>query len=75
MNMRERMARAMHAALYSWESLSPRQQADYLAMADAALSALAEPTEAMVDAAWAAFKANGTAKEIFRAMIGATGEG
>lgn len=70
MNMRERMARAMHAALYSWESLSPRQQADYLAMADAALSALAEPTEAMLRAV-----EFGDAEGIWCAMIGAAGEG
>lgn len=48
---------------------------DYLPEADAALSALAEPTEAMLDAAVVPFFCDEGASSIFRAMISAAGEG
>jgi hypothetical protein len=55
MNMREKMARAMHRRSdrghCDWGDEHPNVRREFTAMADAALSAMEEPTEAMV---WAA---------------------
>jgi hypothetical protein len=49
-SMREKIARAIHAkTLGVWELLDPIYQAAYLEQADAALDALMEPTEGMVE--------------------------
>jgi hypothetical protein len=83
MNMRERMARAIWAMehpLTAWERAPKWMQDRYRDYADAALSALAEPTEAML---WAALSrpiapqasTSDLHRLLFRAMIGAAGEG
>lgn len=56
MNMREKMARAIHALDHqdstpAWDDLEDWDRAHYLAQADAALDALMEPTEPMFCAA------------------------
>lgn len=72
MTMREKMARAMHAADLGgeWPVNDPAMMDAYLGHADAALSALAEPTEAMLRAV-----EFGDAEGIWNAMICAAGEG
>lgn len=77
MDMREKMARAMFgtsASLASWEELLPEIQGFWLDLADAALSAMEEPTEAMVDAG-DELLAGGDAWDIFCAMIRKAKEG
>ena len=73
MTMREKMARAMFAVAddpdFGPDTAPSWLYERYLAMADAALAALEEPTEAMLEAGWDAFQANGTGADIFRAMI------
>ena len=77
MNMREKMARAMFEQaddrMFNWDNAPLWLCKRYLAMADAALSALAVPTEAMLDAVPGAREvvSSGT----WDAMIGAAGEG
>lgn len=60
MTMRERMARALFAAvirspearaIQPWEAKSERDQQDYYLMADAALDALMEPSDEMIESA------------------------
>lgn len=77
MTMREKMARAIHAADLGgeWPVNDPAMMDAYLGHADAALSALAEPTKAMLDAAVVPFFCDEGASSIFRAMISAAGEG
>lgn len=78
MNMREKMARAMFgtsASPASWEELLPEIQGFWLDLADAALSAMEEPTEAMLrDGDMAACSFKGIAG-IWRAMIRKAREG
>lgn len=75
MTMREKIARAMvgtHATLLEWEQIDPVIRGYWTRLADAALGAMAEPTEAMIRAgedAWA----DGETTDIYRAMIGAGG--
>lgn len=68
MNMREKMARAMHRRSdrghHDWGDEHPNVRREFTAMADAALSAMEEPTEAMMRAAvW------NDAESVWRAMI------
>jgi len=72
MDMREKIARAMFgtsASLASWEELLPEIQGFWLDLADAALSAMEEPTEAMVDAGTRAYDEGDGEYGIFCAMI------
>lgn len=73
MTMREKMARAMHAADLGgeWPVNDPAMMDAYLGHADAALSALAEPTEAMLRAGSEKL----AIQNVWSAMIGAAGEG
>lgn len=77
MNMREKIARAMHAkrgGYLAWDNLPLLEQSLYLEAADAALAALEEPTEAMLRAE-NDFVPTGTQADLFRAMIRAAREG
>ena len=75
MNMRERMALSVIHALDPGTDDPPMKPEDVYHIVDAALSALAEPTEAMLrDGDMAACSFKGIAG-IWRAMIGAAGEG
>lgn len=70
MTMREKMAieMAKKAGARDWDAMSEMFRASWLGLADAALVALEEPTEAMVEAGY------GEADypdETWRAMIGA----
>jgi hypothetical protein len=75
MNMRERMAQAMMAEAkpdLEWDDLMPETQDAYRRLADAALSAMAEPTDEMWEAGYRSDYFPGST---WRAMIGAAGEG
>lgn len=81
MNMRERMARAIfEGPPHEWDRMDPIIRGACFRQADAALSALAEPTEAMVIGARNRYPDGDNSgptlyHDIFRAMIGAAGEG
>lgn len=74
MNMREKIARAIlksngdfgEALGFTWE--------DYLQDADAALSAMREPTDGMIEAGYGAHN-NGSPRDRYTAMIDAALEG
>ena len=72
MTMREKMARAILRVSgdydCEWDELTAIGQSNFLAMADAALAALEEPTEAMLDAGDDAVD---YARDAWDAMIGA----
>lgn len=71
MDMREKMARALAAQqMRPWEASGRIYKEDCLAMADAALAALMEPTEAMLRAGCEHLSIQGT----WRSMIRAAGE-
>lgn len=76
MNMREKIARAMFtgadARMFNWDNAPIWMRDRYLGMADAALSALAEPDEAMLDATMGARGVVGHG--IWAAMIDAASE-
>lgn len=78
MNMREKMAieMAKKAGARDWDAMSEMFRASWLGLADAALVALEEPTEAMRKEGERVLWIGGIPNEIFRAMIGAAkGEG
>ena len=79
MTMREKIARALFTQNESgdiaWDTCPQEIRDEHFASADAALAALEEPTEAMIEAGYAALTDNKTdPADIFRAMIRAAGE-
>lgn len=77
MTMREKLARSIAAVqMRPWEASGRIYKEECLAMADAALAALGEPTEAMVRAGTDAYDDGEGEWGIWRAMLGAAkGEG
>jgi len=77
--MREKMARAIHKISpdydVPWDEMHQGIRDLFLADADAALAALEEPTDAMVEAGYAALTDNKPdPADIYQAMIRAAGE-
>ena len=73
MDMREKMARALfaqnEAGDIAWDTCPQEIRDEHLASADAALSAMKEPTEAMVEAGTRAYDEGDGEYGIYCAMI------
>lgn len=78
MNMREKMARAIVAKIAPgmvFDEMPPEAQERACGMADAALSAMEEPTEAMVEAGTRAYDEGDGEYGIYSAMVRRAKEG